>query len=232
MGRIFITGDKHRTFVPLFWLAEKENLDANDVLMIAGDAGYVWDEDYPHDIESLQQIFPGTITFVDGNHENHFLLNQMPVEIWNGGKVHRVGTRVLHLMRGEIYSIENKTFFVFGGAKSSDRDRRQEGESWWKEEEPTPQEVAYGRERLERHQNEIQYIITHEAPRFVREHIAKKKSAEQHYAFLEELDQWYAAMAKKPQFQKWYFGHMHVDQVITDQLQGVYHQFLKLDDLS
>lgn len=23
-GRIFITGDKHRTFVPLFWLAEKE----------------------------------------------------------------------------------------------------------------------------------------------------------------------------------------------------------------
>lgn len=230
MGKIFVTGDKHRTFVPLFWLAEKEKLDESDVLIIAGDAGYVWDQDYPHDIESLQQIFPGTITFVDGNHENHFLLNHMPVETWNGGKVHRIGARVLHLMRGEIYSISGKTFFVFGGAKSSDQDRRQEGVSWWKEEEPTPLEVAYARQQLARYQDEIQYIITHEAPRFVREHIVKKKSMEPVYSLPEELDQWYVQMENRPQFQKWFFGHMHVDQVITDKLQGVYHQFLRLNE--
>lgn len=228
MGRIFITGDKHRTFVPLFWLAEKENLDGTDVLIIAGDAGYVWDEDYPHDIESLQQIFPGTITFVDGNHENHFLLNHMEIETWNGGRVHRIGERVLHLMRGEIYSIYGKRFFVFGGAKSSDQDRRQEGVSWWKEEEPTPEEMEYARQQLKQHECEIQYIITHEAPRFVRKHIAKKKSMEPQYPLPEELEQWYFEMEKMTQFQKWYFGHMHVDQMITEKLQGVYHQFITL----
>lgn len=228
MGRIFITGDKHRTFVPLFWLAEKENLDATDVLMIAGDAGYVWDQDYPHDIESLQQIFPGTITFVDGNHENHFLLNHMQIETWNGGKVHRIGPRVLHLMRGEIYSIDGKTFFVFGGAKSSDQDRRQEGVSWWKEEEPTPMEIQYGRQQLEHHQSEIQYVITHEAPRFVRKHIQKKKSMEPQYPLPDTLEQWYFEMEKMEQFQMWYFGHMHVGQRITEKLQGVYHQFIKI----
>lgn len=228
MGRIFITGDKHRTFVPLFWLAEKENLDGTDVLIIAGDAGYVWDEDYPHDIESLQQIFPGTITFVDGNHENHFLLNHMEIETWNRGRVHRIGERVLHLMRGEIYSIYGKCFFVFGGAKSSDQDRRQEGVSWWKEEEPTPEEMEYARQQLKQHECEIQYIITHEAPRFVRKYIAKKKSMEPQYPLPEELEQWYFEMEKMIQFQKWYFGHMHVDQMITEKLQGVYHQFITL----
>lgn len=90
-GRIFITGDKHRTFVPLFWLAEKETLHPSDIMIIAGDAGYVWDKDYVYDMESLQQVFPGTIAFVDGNHENHALLNEFPVETWNGGNVHRVG---------------------------------------------------------------------------------------------------------------------------------------------
>ena len=136
-GRIFITGDKHRTFVPLFWLAEKETLHPSDVMIIAGDAGYVWDKDYIYDMESLQQVFPGTIAFVDGNHENHAMLNEFPVEKWNGGNVHRVGERVFHLMRGEIYDIYEKKFFVFGGARSVDKDRRTEGVSWWKEEEPT-----------------------------------------------------------------------------------------------
>ena len=86
-GRIFITGDKHRTFVPLFWLAEKETLHPSDIMIIAGDAGYVWDKDYVYDMESLQQVFPGTIAFVDGNHENHALLNEFPVADVNANVV-------------------------------------------------------------------------------------------------------------------------------------------------
>ncbi len=54
--------------VSLFWLAEKETLHPSDIMIIAGDAGYVWDKDYVYDMESLQQVFPGTIAFVDGNH--------------------------------------------------------------------------------------------------------------------------------------------------------------------
>lgn len=85
-GRVLITGDKHGTLAPLFGLAEKTPLYATDVLLIAGDAGYVWDQDYPYTLETLRQIFPGTVAFIDGNHENHALLNGMETCLWNGGR--------------------------------------------------------------------------------------------------------------------------------------------------
>ena len=66
--RVFITGDKHGTFTPLFGLAEKTVLYESDILIIAGDAGYVWNKSYKNNIDSLQQIFPGQIAFIDGNH--------------------------------------------------------------------------------------------------------------------------------------------------------------------
>ena len=51
-GRVFVTGDKHGTFVPLFGFAEKTELYDTDILIIAGDAGYIWDENYKYAVES------------------------------------------------------------------------------------------------------------------------------------------------------------------------------------
>lgn len=115
-GRIFITGDKHGSLVPFFGLAQRNELTPADILLIAGDAGYVWREHDSSPLTTLQQLFPGTVAFVDGNHENHALLNSMEVQLWNGGRVHRVDERVYHLMRGELYSIDGTTIFTFGGA--------------------------------------------------------------------------------------------------------------------
>ena len=39
---------------------------------------------------------------------------------WNGGKAHKIRDSVLHLMRGEIFDIDNKKIFAFGGARSHD----------------------------------------------------------------------------------------------------------------
>ena len=72
---------------------------------------------------------PFSVLFVDGNHENFDLLNSYPVEIWKGGKVHRVKPNITHLMRGQVFEIEGKTIFTFGGATSIDRDFRTEGMS-------------------------------------------------------------------------------------------------------
>lgn len=221
--RVFITGDKHRTFVPLFGLAEKNELRKTDILLIAGDAGYVWDESYIYDINSLQQIFPGIIAFIDGNHENHELLNSMEVSTWNGGKVHQVGERVYHLMRGEIYSIYGNNFFTFGGARSVDKDRRKEGVSWWKEEEPSIKEMEYGKEQILNNINNIDYVITHETPLFARKYISRQKPIDEGYVFPEVLENWYNILTKSDRFKKWYFGHMHVDKEINNKLYGLHH---------
>lgn len=227
-GRVFITGDKHGTFLPFFGLAEKMALYESDVLIIAGDAGYVWNEDYPYAVETLEQIFPGIIAFIDGNHENHALLNGMQIKEWNGGKVHQVGKRVYHLIRGEIYSIHGNNIFVFGGARSNDKDRREQGISWWKEEEPSLKEIVYGRKQLLVHIDEIDYVITHETPLCARDAISRKKPLEQDYPLPEIFDSWYEMLADVPRFKKWYFGHMHVDQVINERLRAVHYNILLL----
>ena len=58
-GRIFITGDKHGSMLPFFGLHEKGEISEGDILIIAGDAGYVWDDDYKYKIETLEQLFAG-----------------------------------------------------------------------------------------------------------------------------------------------------------------------------
>lgn len=47
-------------------------------------------------------------------------LNEMPIEYWNGGKIHRVRPSVIHLMRGQVFNLQGKMFFTFGGASSHD----------------------------------------------------------------------------------------------------------------
>ena len=131
-------------------------------------------------------------------------------------------------MRGEIYDIYEKKFFVFGGARSVDKDRRTEGVSWWKEEEPTAEEIEHGQKVLHQFADQIEYIITHEPPLFVRSSIRRQKSLDDDYQFPLILNEWYQSMEHQPKFQKWYFGHMHVDQEITEKLLGVYHKFAEI----
>lgn len=237
-GRIFITGDKHGTFSPFFGLAERNELNAADVLLITGDAGYVWNADYPLKVDTLQQIFPGTVAFIDGNHENHALLNGMAIQTWNGGRVHRVGERVYHLMRGELYTIYGNRVFAFGGARSVDVDRKkegsswwkEEGRSWWKEEEPTPEEIEYGGQQLMRHLDEIDYVITHETPLLARAFIARSKEVDEDYLLPALFDEWYQRIEAAPRFKKWYFGHMHVDQLITPKLRAIHNSILPIGE--
>lgn len=103
---IYVTGDVHgraehgsSRFAFKNWPLGR-TLTRDDVVIVAGDFGFVWDgsnaEKYWLDwIESK----PWTTCFVDGNHENHHALAELPVREWNGGLVHEARPHVLHLMR-------------------------------------------------------------------------------------------------------------------------------------
>lgn len=230
-GRIFITGDMHGSYLPLFGLAEKEEIKKEDILIIAGDAGYVWNEDYVYKIETLHQIFPGMVAFIDGNHENHDLLDSMETSLWKGGRVHLIGDRVIHLMRGELYNIYDKRIFTFGGARSTDKDdRRTEGIDWWHREEPDEGELKYGYDRLSEELHDIDYVITHETPKFARQYISRYKHIDDDYDIPEAFDDWYQKILEGKSFKKWYFGHMHVDQSITPKLRALHNDILLLGE--
>lgn len=127
---IYVTGDTHgkaTRFSAHKWKFGK-TLSRGDIVIVAGDFGFVWDgsktDSYWLDwFESK----PWTTCFIDGNHENHDLLSRYPVFTWNQGDVHVVRPHVLHLMRGEVYSIDGTTIFTMGGASSHDMEFRKEG---------------------------------------------------------------------------------------------------------
>lgn len=119
---IFITGDTHGDFSRLkeeiFY--EQAELTKDDCVICCGDLGGVWDGgDEQGQLDWLEDR-PFTTLFVSGNHENFDLLAKYSTEEWHGGTVQRIRPSVIHLMRGQVYNIQGKTFFTMGGASSHD----------------------------------------------------------------------------------------------------------------
>lgn len=123
---IYITGDCHSNFERFNeenFSIQKE-MTKDDYVIICGDFGGVWtfEEESSREKEVLDWLNEKNFTtlFVDGNHENFTRLYNYPVEEWHGGKVHKIRDSVLHLMREEIFEINNNKILTFGGAKSHD----------------------------------------------------------------------------------------------------------------
>ena len=187
-----------------------------DTLMICGDFGYIFrgDKDEDEFLDYIEKEANFDIVFVDGNHENFPKIYSYPIEQWNNGKVHRIRNNIRHLMRGEIYTINSKTFFVFGGGYSIDKERRLDYEKvygrkiWWEEEFPTKQEIDNAYKNLEKYNWKVNYIITHSAPTNVLPMVSEffisslKADIDIVNSTLEDIRQ-------KTDFDHWYFGHYH-----------------------
>ena len=211
---IYITGDKHGTIQledlsPENW-PEGQKLTKNDYLIIAGDFGGVFFGGERDDkVLDFYESRPWTTLFVDGNHENFDLLNQYPVSEWNGGKVHFIRPSIIHLMRGQIFTIEGRTFFTMGGATSLDKGIvRDVGHFWWEEELPCWEEYVEADRNLELHGNKVDYIVTHCcSPRQFYSFAARRFSSFQSDNLTDYLNE----LEKRVSFTHWYYGHHHED---------------------
>ncbi|WP_444660050.1 metallophosphoesterase family protein [Caproiciproducens sp. R2] len=214
---IYLTGDIHGNLEVdrLTRFFENKRVTKEDFVIILGDVGVCWDGGKKDTL--LRQILrdlPLTTLFIDGNHENFERLNDYPVSYWNGGQVHEIEPDIIHLMRGQVFEIEKKTFFTMGGAASTDKMYRTEGISWWAEELPSEEEYEQGLKALNRNGNKVDYILTHTAPYEV-------ISAMEMEIFEEEdvLRQYLQTISDETEFKHWYFGHFHEDLDIEE----IYH---------
>ena len=121
---IYITGDMHGD-ISRFDSPAIKQLKKGDTLIVCGDFGFVWDNSKIEQ-KILKKLGKKkfNVCFIDGTHENFELLNAYPLTNWNGGKVHHICGNVYHLMRGQIFKIDNMTFFTMGGGESPDIDIR------------------------------------------------------------------------------------------------------------
>lgn len=246
---IYITGDTHGDFTRFTPgnFPEQETMNRNDYVIILGDFGGIWG-DMRRERKKLEQLNskPFTTLFLDGNHENYDKLSRFPVETWHGGQVQRIKPNILHLMRGQAYNIDGKTFFTMGGAQSHDIEGgilnpnapdfeeqywalRRSGFrfrvnhiSWWKQELPSKSEYDTARQTLAAINHKTDYILTHCAPNEIEDIIGDSEYTHDHLTdFLQEIYQ-------SVQYQHWLCGHYHINKNITKKFTVLYEQIVRI----
>jgi len=231
MNKVYATGDTHidldvKKLSFKNW-PESRKLTKNDYLIVCGDFGLIWaNNPSPWEIYWMKWFNerPYTTLFVDGNHENFYRLFQLKIIEKFGGKVGQVSDSIFHLKRGEIYTIAEKKFFCFGGAESIDKESRLVGISWWKEEVPTHVEMDYGLENLEKHDNKVDFIISHTLPTCFKRVLGygdyKDKWTDPTCKFLQHL---YETI----EFKNGFGGHFH-ENAVMDKYVALFNNIMRI----
>lgn len=199
----------------------------SDYLIILGDVACCWDgKGHDKKVRKTLHELPPTILWLDGNHENFDMIGKLPVtKNWHGGKVQYVlRDDIIHLMRGEIYNIEGKIFFVMGGGLSIDKMWRTPGLSWWPQEMPSMKEYDNGIRNLDNCGYKADYILSHTCPGRI-----AKKLVSDIFPGEEELQRYFDDVAAETEFKGWYFGHWHMDRDI-DKFHALYDNEVKLPE--
>lgn len=255
-GKIFVTGDCHSDFRKFNMenFPKQAALDKEDYVVICGDFGGIWEVGWESKKEKYWLKWlenkKYTTLFVDGNHENFDRLNGYPVKEWNGGLVHEIRPSVLHLMRGQIFDIAGKKIFTFGGARSHDisgglldtedpefvkkkKTVDKGGEpyrirhlSWWEEELPSDAEYDIALHNLERAGFRVDYIISHCCATDCQKLIVSNDEFSS-----DPLTDFFDVVRTKCKFEKWYFGHYHMNVTVSDKEVLLYEKILPIGDV-
>lgn len=237
---VYVTGDTHGG-IDMHKLSRRElksggiTLAEGDYLIILGDFGFPFLDseiakprgEYHYWMKWFRER-RYTVLWIDGNHENFNFWDKQPVTERFGGKVHihPEAPNVLHLMRGEIYEIEGKTFFAFGGAVSHDKSYRKPNISWWECEEASPEEMKNAERNLAARDFKVDCVLTHTPPRAVLNETPglfylKDKTAE----FLDEI-------LTLTDYKLWLCGHIHEDILVRNRrLAALYQRVAAIEDI-
>lgn len=213
---IYITGDLHGD-ISRFSAPAMRRLRKGDTLIVCGDFGFVWDGSAKEQ-KLLKKIGakPYTVLFLDGCHENFQLLQEYPVTEWNGGRAQVLSGNLIHLMRGQIYTLEGYRFFVFGGGESREHDFRDLSKTWWEEEMPSAEEMTLGLDNLAAVGNRVDFILTHEPSARARGYLAGKGDR------LDGVNIFLNRVEEIVAYKRWYFGSLHMDKTMSKQHVAVF----------
>ena len=256
MSVIYITGDTHGEFGRFsnsYMRKQNMELRDDDYVIICGDFGLCWakDETFDYNCKNFAEKKYTTL-WIQGNHENYDMIEEYPIEEWHGGKVrHIVKDKVILLERGQVFEIDGKTFFTFGGAASHDiqggildkedidydYDRQKairsglpfriKHESWWEQELPNEDEMNEGKNNLVRCGYKVDYVLTHccatSIQMLINEETGKSHKPDVLTDYLQEVEE-------RLVYKHWFFGHYHRDFDVDDKHTLLYHAMIPVDE--
>lgn len=217
---IYVTGDTHAD-LNRFYI---KKLRKKDTLIICGDFGFIWDgTDREKKILKKIGSFPFKTLFIDGTHENFDLLFDYPIVEFCNGKAQHISGNLFHLLRGQIYKIENKKIFTFGGGESTDKDDRISCNKWWPQELPRIDEIKGSIVELNKINRNVDYIVTHEPPTKI------KVLFNNHFGNINSLNRFFDDVSKEVNYKMWFFGSTHETRGIAQKYQSVFSEIMPLN---
>ena len=161
--------------------------------------------------------------------------------------MHEIRPHVLHLMRGQVFEIDGKKIFTFGGASSHDisggiletedpdfkkkkriLDKEYEPYrinhlTWWEQELASESEMKEGRNNLRKHDYTVDYIITHCCATSTQNELGGRGI----YKPDKETD--YLEFVKNyTNFKKWFLGHYHDNINVNEREILIYEQIIRI----
>ena len=218
---IYVTGDLHGDIDRLNHPMIKK-LKSNDVLMVCGDFGFVWDGSKAEQklLKKIGSRRYDTL-FVEGCHDNYALLKEFPTVAYRGGKARKISGNVYQLLRGEVYEICGKKVFAFGGGDSGEMSL--DNPMWQAEEQPSEEEQQHGVDSLKACRGKVDFIITHDAPASIKHFLNLNDNEESTiHLYLEYI-------AKNCDFEKWFFGRYHLDKAIPPRYLALFRDVYKAE---
>ena len=177
------------------------------------------------------------------------IIDSLPIEKWKGGEVNFIRPSVIHLRRGQVFTIEDKKFFAFGGASSHDiqdgiidgfdpnwKDKaksldkqgkymyRIKGLSWWEQELPTEEEMQTGLDNLAKHNNKVDFILSH-SPSTSQLYLLGGKGLYEP----DRLSNYLEEIRVNTEYKKHFMGHMHINKAINDKDIVLYEQIVRIN---
>ena len=215
---IYVTGDLHGD-LKRFKQRKIKRLKKDDTLIVCGDFGFVYAEDKQEE-KALKWLSKRkyNVLFVDGAHDKTELLEKYELCDLAGSKARRINERVYMLLRGNVYTIEDKRIFAFGSGLSESYNIISDIISSDAGSLPTTEETQNGIENLASVDNQIDYIVTYDAPVSAKTYIGEANH--------NGLNTYFEEIYKLANFKCWYFGRYHKDKAVTRLFKAVYEDVL------
>lgn len=192
-----------------------------DFIVCLGDTGILWNNSRKDRLNELVfnqlEATGATILVVAGNHDNILHWRKYPLVDFHEGQARQLRDSVFALEHGQIYEIENRTFFVMGGGYSIDKNRRIDGVTWWKEEMPSYAETKFAIDQLLAMNKQVDFILTHTCSHRTFDKIAEKfDMSHKHNDGEKSLRGFFEWVEENVDFNEWHFGHFHEDWDVDD----------------
>lgn len=251
-GRIFICADVHGSASAINNVINQiDNPTKDDVIIIAGDAGFEYGNKVMGSAKRAARRFPGKWIVMRGNHDNCYMKNHMedsesiPVQGWNfyenGQDIYIYQKKYPNILYinddGGIYTIGNYNFLFLPGAYSVDKWYRLRMGYPYNEDEQLSEQSMNDLYDLVKDWNNnnfpIDYVVGHTFPKWLESYYSDMFLSTIDQASVDKrTEQWLGVMSgefeKNPSFKMYYGGHMHDIRQLQDKYMMVYQNPIEI----